>query len=103
MKTERGDSIQGRRDPDLAGAQAALRRAARRARQRADRQRAERLHATRGEEVPQSEDEQNRTLPTRVARPRRSDLLEEADRIRAMTPGPLTDSVELLRADRDSR
>lgn len=44
-----------------------------------------------------------RTLLTRAARPGRGELLAEADRIRAMTPGELTDSVSLLRADRDSR
>ena len=42
-----------------------------------------------------------RTLLTRAARPGRSELLAEADRIRAMAPGPLRDSVSLLRADRD--
>ena len=44
-----------------------------------------------------------RTLLTRASRPGRSELLAEADRIRAMAPGPLTDSVSLLREDRDSR
>ena len=44
-----------------------------------------------------------RTLLTRVARPGRSELLAEADRIRAMTPGELADSLSLLRADRDNR
>ena len=44
-----------------------------------------------------------RTLLTRAARPGRSELLAEADRIRAMAPGQLTDSVSLLRQDRDSR
>lgn len=44
-----------------------------------------------------------RTLLTRAARPGRSKLLAEADRIRAMAPGQLTDSVSLLRKDRDSR
>ena len=44
-----------------------------------------------------------RTLLTRAARPNRRELLAAADRIRAMTPGRLTDSVSLLRADRDSR
>ena len=44
-----------------------------------------------------------RTLLTRAARPGRAELLAEADRIRAMTPGELTDSVPLLRADRDGR
>lgn len=44
-----------------------------------------------------------RTLLTRATRPNRRELLAAADRIRAMTPGRLTDSVSLLRADRDSR
>ena len=44
-----------------------------------------------------------RTLLTRAARPGRSELLAVADRIRAMTPGPLTDSASLLRADRARR
>ena len=44
-----------------------------------------------------------RTLLTRASRPGRSELLAEADRIRAMAPGQLTDSVSLLREDRDSR
>ena len=44
-----------------------------------------------------------RTLLTRASRPGRSELLAEADRIRAMAPGQLTDSVLLLREDRDSR
>ncbi len=33
----------------------------------------------------------------------RAELIAEADRIRAMPPGPLEDSVLLLREDRDSR
>lgn len=36
-------------------------------------------------------------------RPHRADLLVEADRIRAMSDGPLEDSVSLLREARDSR
>ena len=44
-----------------------------------------------------------RTILTRAARPERKELIWEADRIRAMTPGPLEDSVTLLRRDRDSR
>ena len=44
-----------------------------------------------------------RTLLTRASRPGRAALLAEADRIRSMAAGPLTDSVSLLRADRDSR
>ena len=42
-------------------------------------------------------------IPTRAARPDRAELLAETDRIRAMTVGPLEDSVSLLRQDRDSR
>ena len=42
-----------------------------------------------------------RMILTRHARPERRALLDEADRIRAMTPGPLVDSTILLRADRD--
>lgn len=103
MKSERRGGIHAERDPDMVGAQAAMRRAAHRARQRADRERAGRRNATKGEEVSWSADGQRRTIPTRAARPSRCELLAEADRIRAMTPGQLTDSVELLRADRDSR
>ena len=44
-----------------------------------------------------------RILLTREARPSRRDLIAEADRIRAMTPGPLPDSADLLREDRDRR
>ena len=44
-----------------------------------------------------------RTLLTRAARPRGRLRGGAPDRIRAMTPGQLTDSVSLLRADRDSR
>ena len=44
-----------------------------------------------------------RTLLTRASRPGRAALLAEADRIRSMAAGPLTDSVSLLRADRNSR
>ena len=44
-----------------------------------------------------------RMLQTRAARPDRTELIAEADRVRAMTPGPLDDSVPLLREDRDSR
>ena len=40
---------------------------------------------------------------TRAARPDRAALIAETDRIRAMTAGPLQDSVSLLRQDRDSR
>ena len=40
---------------------------------------------------------------TRAARPDRATLIAEADRIRAMTAGPLEDSVSLLRQDRDRR
>ena len=44
-----------------------------------------------------------RVILTRAARPERAELIAEADRIRAMTPGQLDDSVALLREDRDSR
>ena len=44
-----------------------------------------------------------RLILTRAARPSRDVLLREADRIRALTPGPLPDSTSLLRAYRDSR
>ena len=44
-----------------------------------------------------------RVILTRAAGPERSTLIAEADRIRAMTAGPLEDSVALLRRDRDSR
>ena len=44
-----------------------------------------------------------RGILTRAASPERAELIAEADRIRAMTTGPLEDSVSLLRRDRDSR
>ncbi len=45
-----------------------------------------------------------RDILTAAARPTRTDLLAEIDRIRAMTPpGPPIDSTALIRADRDSR
>ena len=44
-----------------------------------------------------------RLILTRAARPNRAGLIAETDRIRAMTAGPLEDSVSLLRQDRDSR
>ncbi len=44
-----------------------------------------------------------RLILTRAARPDRAALLAETDRIRAMTAGPLEDSVSLLRQDRASR
>ena len=44
-----------------------------------------------------------REILTEAARPRRTELIAEADRIRAMTPRSLDDSVTLLREDRDSR
>ena len=44
-----------------------------------------------------------RTILTREARPDRSELIADADRIRAMTPGPLPDSTDLVRQDRDHR
>ena len=44
-----------------------------------------------------------RAILTRAAGSERRELIAEADRIRAMTAGPLEDSVSLLRLDRDSR
>ena len=44
-----------------------------------------------------------RTILTREARADRRELIAESDRIRAMTPAPLSDSTELLRQDRDRR
>lgn len=44
-----------------------------------------------------------RTILTREARTDRRELIAESDRIRAMTPAPLSDSTELLRQDRDRR
>ena len=44
-----------------------------------------------------------RTILSREARADRRELIAEANRIRAMTPGPLPDSTELLRQDRDRR
>lgn len=44
-----------------------------------------------------------RGILTRAAGPERRDLIAEADRIRAITAGPLEDSVALIRQDRDSR
>ena len=44
-----------------------------------------------------------RTILTREARPNRSELIADADRIRAMTPGLLPDSTDLVRQDRDRR
>ena len=44
-----------------------------------------------------------RVILTQAARPQRAELIAEADRVRAMTNGPLEDSVSLLRQDRDSR
>ena len=46
---------------------------------------------------------QLRIILTRAARPERAALIAEADRVRAMTAGPLEDSVSLLRQYRDSR
>ena len=40
---------------------------------------------------------------TRAARPARAELIAETDRIRAMTVGPLEDSVSLLHQERDNR
>lgn len=44
-----------------------------------------------------------RRILSEAARPQRTELIAQADRVRAMTPGPLEDSVTLLRRDRDSR
>lgn len=44
-----------------------------------------------------------RIVLTRAARPDRADLVAEADRIRAMSAGPLEDSVVLLREERARR
>ena len=44
-----------------------------------------------------------RTILTREAGADRRELIAESDRIRAMTPAPLSDSTELLRQDRDRR
>ena len=44
-----------------------------------------------------------RVILTRAAQPGRRELIAEADRIRAMTAGPLEDSVSLLRQARDNR
>lgn len=44
-----------------------------------------------------------RLILTRAAQPGRKELIAEADRIRAMTAGPLEDSVSLLRQARDNR
>lgn len=55
----------------------------------------------RAREAGRSLEAELRMILTRAARPDRRALLAEADRIRAMTPGPLTDSAVLLREDRD--
>ena len=44
-----------------------------------------------------------RDILSRAARPDREELLAQTLRIRAMTPGVLSDSTELIREDRDSR
>lgn len=44
-----------------------------------------------------------RTILSREARSDRRELIAEANGIRGMTPGPLPDSTELLRQDRDRR
>lgn len=44
-----------------------------------------------------------RDILSRAARPDRTELLAETLRIRAMTPGVLSDSTELIREDRDRR
>lgn len=43
------------------------------------------------------------TVMTHVARKRREKLIAEADRIRAITLGPLEDCVSILREYRDRR
>lgn len=55
----------------------------------------------RAREAGRSLEAELRMILTWAARPDRRALLAEADRIRAMTPGPLTDSTVLLREDRD--
>ncbi|MDE0349516.1 MAG: hypothetical protein OXM56_07400 [Gammaproteobacteria bacterium] len=55
----------------------------------------------RAREAGRSLEAELRRILTQAARPDRGALLAEADRIRAMTPGPLTDSTVLLREDRD--
>ncbi len=54
----------------------------------------------RAREAGRSLEAELRMILTRLALPDRRTLLAEADRIRAMTPGPLVDSTTLLRADR---
>ena len=54
----------------------------------------------RAREAGRSLEAELRMILTRAARADRRALLAEADRIRAMTPGPLTDSTVLLREDR---
>jgi plasmid stability protein len=45
-----------------------------------------------------------REVLAQAAGPTRAEMLAEADRIRGMTPKPLTDdSTDLIRADRDRR
>ena len=57
----------------------------------------------RAKQVGRSLEAELRVILTEAARPQRTALIAEADRIRAMTPGPLEDSVILLRQDRDNR
>ncbi len=44
-----------------------------------------------------------KNILTNAARPQRRELIAEADRVRAMSVGPLEDSVSILRWDRGSR
>ena len=44
-----------------------------------------------------------KNILTNAARPQRRELIAAADRIRAMSVGPLEDSVSILRWDRGSR
>lgn len=57
----------------------------------------------RAERHGRSLEQELRDILSRAARPSREELLAETLRIRAMTPGVLSDSTELIREDRDSR
>ena len=54
-------------------------------------------------DVPPREYPPGQLKNTSATRPDRAELMAETDRIRTMTPGPLVDSVSLLRQDRDKR
>ena len=54
----------------------------------------------RASRVGRSLERELRTILSREARPDRRELIAEANRVRAMTPAPLSDSTELLRQDR---